>query len=96
VTGTLADVMTGRRSVNRSRPIIFSPFGMGVLDLAVGKWVYDQPSPAARSCAYPISSTRRWMTTLIEDRRSDETTSTVARANSLLDSRLRTGIVTDS
>ena len=42
VTGTLADVMTGRRSVNRSRPIIFSPFGMGVLDLAVGKWVYDQ------------------------------------------------------
>jgi len=42
VTGTLADVMTGRRSVNRSRPIIFSPFGMGILDLAVGKWVYDQ------------------------------------------------------
>src|SRR5213594_500135 len=42
VTGTLADVMTGRRSVNRSRPIIFSPFGMGILDLAVGKWVYEQ------------------------------------------------------
>src|SRR6266403_829246 len=42
VTGTLADIMTGRRSVNRSRPIIFSPFGMGILDLAVGKWVYDQ------------------------------------------------------
>jgi len=42
VTGTLADIMTGRRSVNRSRPIIFSPFGMGILDLAVGKWVYEQ------------------------------------------------------
>ena len=42
VTGTLADIMMGRRSVNRSRPIIFSPFGMGILDLAVGKWVYDQ------------------------------------------------------
>jgi 2,3-diaminopropionate biosynthesis protein SbnB len=42
VTGTLADIMTGRRSVNRSRPIIFSPFGMGILDLAVGNWVYDQ------------------------------------------------------
>jgi len=42
VTGTLADIMIGRRSVNRSRPIIFSPFGLGVLDLAVGKWVYDQ------------------------------------------------------
>src|SRR5947208_14224039 len=42
VTGTLADIMIGRRSVNRSRPIIFSPFGMGILDLAVGKWVYEQ------------------------------------------------------
>jgi N-[(2S)-2-amino-2-carboxyethyl]-L-glutamate dehydrogenase len=42
VTGTLADIILGRRSVNRSRPIIFSPFGMGILDLAVGKWVYDQ------------------------------------------------------
>src|SRR3989442_3426137 len=40
VTGTLADIMTGRRSVDRSRPIIFSPFGMGILDLAVGKGVY--------------------------------------------------------
>src|SRR5437870_5255953 len=42
VTGTLAEIMLGRRSVDRSRPIIFSPFGMGILDLAVGKWVYDQ------------------------------------------------------
>jgi N-[(2S)-2-amino-2-carboxyethyl]-L-glutamate dehydrogenase len=42
VTGTLAEIMTGRRSVNRASPIIFSPFGMGILDLAVGKWVYDQ------------------------------------------------------
>jgi len=42
VTGTLAEIMTGRRSVDRSRPIIFSPFGMGILDLAVGKWVYEQ------------------------------------------------------
>jgi 2,3-diaminopropionate biosynthesis protein SbnB len=42
VTGTLADIILGRRAVNRSRPIIFSPFGMGILDLALGKWVYDQ------------------------------------------------------
>jgi len=42
VTGTLANIMMGRRSVNHSRPIIFSPFGMGILDLAVGKWVYEQ------------------------------------------------------
>ena len=42
VTGTLAEIMLGHRSVNRSRPIVFSPFGMGILDVAVGKWVYDQ------------------------------------------------------
>ena len=48
LTGTLADVLTGRRSVNRSRPIIFSPFGMGILDLALGKWVYDQAVATGR------------------------------------------------
>src|SRR5207245_11629247 len=48
VTGTLADIMIGRRSVNRSRPIIFSPFGMGILDMAVGKWVYDQAVAAGQ------------------------------------------------
>ena len=48
VTGTLADIMSGRRSVDGGRPIIFSPFGMGILDLAVGKWVYDQAVAAGR------------------------------------------------
>src|SRR5437868_14318820 len=48
VTGTLAEIMLGRRSVNRRRPIIFSPFGMGILDVAVGKWVYDQAVAAGR------------------------------------------------
>jgi ornithine cyclodeaminase len=48
VTGTLAEIMLGRRSVNRSRPIIFSPFGMGILDVAVGKWVYDQAVAAGQ------------------------------------------------
>jgi len=42
VTGTLAEIVMGERSVDRSRPIVFSPFGMGILDVAVGKWVYDQ------------------------------------------------------
>jgi 2,3-diaminopropionate biosynthesis protein SbnB len=48
VTGTLADIMTGRRSVDRSSPIVFSPFGMGILDLAVGKWVYEQAVASGR------------------------------------------------
>ena len=48
VTGTLADIMLERRSVDRDRPIIFSPFGMGILDLAVGKWVYDRAVAASQ------------------------------------------------
>ncbi|MEW6302607.1 MAG: 2,3-diaminopropionate biosynthesis protein SbnB [Verrucomicrobiota bacterium] len=48
VTGTLADIIMERRSVNRDRPVIFSPFGMGILDVAVGKWVYDQAVAAGR------------------------------------------------
>jgi 2,3-diaminopropionate biosynthesis protein SbnB len=53
VTGTLADIMTGRRSVDRSRPIIFSPFGLGILDLAVGKWVYDQAVATGQDLRLP-------------------------------------------
>lgn len=48
VTGTLADIVLGRTSVNRSRPVIFSPFGMGILDVAVGKWVYDRAVAAGQ------------------------------------------------
>ena len=40
--GTLDDVMTGRVTIPHDRPVIFSPFGLGVLDLAVGKYVYDE------------------------------------------------------
>jgi ornithine cyclodeaminase len=40
--GTLDDVMAGRVRVPADRPVVFSPFGLGVLDLAVGKYVYDQ------------------------------------------------------
>jgi ornithine cyclodeaminase len=42
LAGTLDDVMAGRVRIPADRPAVFSPFGLGVLDLAVGKFVYDQ------------------------------------------------------
>ncbi|NUS83465.1 MAG: 2,3-diaminopropionate biosynthesis protein SbnB [Streptomyces sp.] len=40
--GTLDDIMAGRVTPPADRPVIFSPFGLGALDLAVGKYVYDE------------------------------------------------------
>ena len=44
--GTLGDLMAGRAPAPADRPLIFSPFGLGVLDLAVGKYVYDEVARA--------------------------------------------------
>ncbi|WP_330287036.1 2,3-diaminopropionate biosynthesis protein SbnB [Streptomyces sp. NBC_00576] len=42
IDGTLDDVLTGRTKVPVDRPVVFSPFGLGVLDLAVGRFVHDE------------------------------------------------------
>jgi ornithine cyclodeaminase len=47
--GTLDDVMAGRVTVPADRPVVFSPFGLGVLDLAVGKYVYDEVARSGES-----------------------------------------------
>lgn len=44
--GTLDDVLSGRVAVPPDRTVVFSPFGLGVLDLAVGKDVYDRVAAA--------------------------------------------------
>lgn len=46
--GTLADVMDDRVTVPADRTAVFSPFGLGVLDLAVGAWVYDEVARTGR------------------------------------------------
>jgi len=42
VTGTLAQVMRGEVEPSPKRPTIFSPFGLGVLDVAVGRMVVER------------------------------------------------------
>ncbi|WP_019634298.1 2,3-diaminopropionate biosynthesis protein SbnB [Actinomadura atramentaria] len=41
VAGTLYDVLTGATTPPADRTVVFSPFGLGVLDLAVARYVYD-------------------------------------------------------
>jgi N-[(2S)-2-amino-2-carboxyethyl]-L-glutamate dehydrogenase len=52
VGGTLTAVLDGRCRVDRSRPQIFSPFGLGVLDVALGRWVHDRA--VAGGLAHPV------------------------------------------
>ncbi|PAZ17064.1 2,3-diaminopropionate biosynthesis protein SbnB [Streptomyces sp. SA15] len=42
IDGTLNDVLTGRVTAPADRTVVFSPFGLGVLDLAVGRFVHDE------------------------------------------------------
>ncbi|MFI2778358.1 2,3-diaminopropionate biosynthesis protein SbnB [Streptomyces sp. ALB3] len=42
IGGTLYDVLTGRFTPPADRTVVFSPFGLGVLDLAVGDHVYTR------------------------------------------------------
>lgn len=42
LAGTLYDIMTRTVSAPASQAIIFSPFGLGLLDITVGKYVYDE------------------------------------------------------
>ncbi|MFG2089863.1 MULTISPECIES: 2,3-diaminopropionate biosynthesis protein SbnB [unclassified Spirillospora] len=42
VDGTLYDVLTGKTTPPAGKPVVFSPFGLGVLDLAVASYVYNR------------------------------------------------------
>ncbi|VVD69609.1 2,3-diaminopropionate biosynthesis protein SbnB [Pandoraea terrigena] len=42
VTTSLPHLLCGGQAPLRDRPIVFSPFGLGILDIAVGRWVYEQ------------------------------------------------------
>ncbi len=62
VTGTLAGVVLGRDSLDPAKPTVFSPFGLGVLDLAVGHYLYRQAKAKGTAVDIPgfFGETSRW------------------------------------
>ncbi|WP_328455803.1 2,3-diaminopropionate biosynthesis protein SbnB [Streptomyces sp. NBC_00386] len=53
IDGTLADVLRGTVTLDRDRPTVFSPFGLGVLDLAVGCHIYRTALDTGRATEVP-------------------------------------------
>ncbi|PYT00759.1 MAG: 2,3-diaminopropionate biosynthesis protein SbnB [Acidobacteria bacterium] len=62
VAGTLVDVLEKKVEFVNDRPRIFSPFGLGVLDLGVGNFVYEAARSAGSAMELPhfFSNSSRW------------------------------------
>jgi ornithine cyclodeaminase len=53
ITATLAEVIADPQIVDYSRSRIFSPFGLGILDVALGRWVFQRAVNSGESVAIP-------------------------------------------
>ncbi|QIB42669.1 2,3-diaminopropionate biosynthesis protein SbnB [Streptomyces aureoverticillatus] len=62
VDGTLAQMIRGEVRAATDKPRIFSPFGLGVLDLAVGLRIYRRAVESGRAVNIPgfFGETERW------------------------------------
>lgn len=62
VTGTLAGVIRGEARLDPARPTVFSPFGLGILDIALGHFLYSLAVAEGRLLNIPnfFGETRRW------------------------------------
>jgi ornithine cyclodeaminase len=62
ISGTLVDVLENKFPLDFDRPRIFSPFGLGVLDLAVASFVLDAAIASKAAIAVPdfFSNSARW------------------------------------
>jgi 2,3-diaminopropionate biosynthesis protein SbnB len=62
VAGTLAELISGEIEIDDARPKIYSPFGMGILDLALGEAIYQKASEEGKTIKIPnfFAHSKRW------------------------------------
>jgi 2,3-diaminopropionate biosynthesis protein SbnB len=62
VSGTLAQIIEGEACLDAKKPTIFSPFGLGLLDLCVAMFLYRQGMESGHHLAVPnfFPNTQRW------------------------------------
>ncbi|GAA2707056.1 MULTISPECIES: 2,3-diaminopropionate biosynthesis protein SbnB [Streptomyces] len=62
ITGTLGALLQGNVTLDPDKPTVFSPFGLGILDLAVGHHVLHEARRRGTAVEIPdfIGETRRW------------------------------------
>jgi ornithine cyclodeaminase len=53
IHATIPQLLAGERRLGVDRPVVVSPFGLGVLDLAVGKWIYDSARSRGEFVDFP-------------------------------------------
>ncbi|MEV0388971.1 2,3-diaminopropionate biosynthesis protein SbnB [Nonomuraea sp. NPDC050643] len=62
ITGTIGGLLLGQVTLDQDRPLIISPFGLGVLDIAVGHYVLEQARGQGQAIVIPdfFGETTRW------------------------------------
>lgn len=62
IAGTLVDAMEGRAKIDPKQTVIFSPFGLGVLDIGVANLVLNEAIASGETVAMPdfFSTAARW------------------------------------
>ncbi|CEE95374.1 Ornithine cyclodeaminase/mu-crystallin [Xenorhabdus nematophila str. Anatoliense] len=62
INGTLAQAISGEITLNKTKATIFSPFGLGVLDLSLAMFIYRQNQQISGRYIIPnfFSNTQRW------------------------------------
>jgi 2,3-diaminopropionate biosynthesis protein SbnB len=62
VTGTVAALIRGELQLATDKPLIYSPFGMGILDLALGRMIHEIAVEDGSAIAIPsfFGEERRW------------------------------------